>query len=142
AARDGARRPVRIEHEMDAREQMHEQVARYAGAVVAIIAPAEQTHGLEWPLRRAAEEPVPIDRLRRRVGWNRILPGAERRVAVDPGLDEIQFAKRAGANQIPRLGVHDRAGVLAADLQDPAALARGVDEADAVLQPPHHRLFD
>src|SRR5262249_56023795 len=116
AARDGARRPVRVEHEMDAREQVHEEVARYTGAVVAVIAPAEQTHGLEGPLRRAAEEAVPIDRLLRRVGRNRILPGAERRVAVDPGLDEIHLANRTGAKQLPRLGVDDPPGLLAAHL--------------------------
>jgi hypothetical protein len=127
---------------MDAGEEVHEQIARNAGAVVAIVAPAEEADRIERTLRRAPEKTVPIDRLRRRVGRNRVLPSAERRVAVDPRFDQIHVADRAGAKQIARLGVDNRAGVLAADLQDAAALPRGVDDAQTLLELLHHRLLD
>jgi hypothetical protein len=42
-------------------EQMDEEVARHGGAVVLIIAPAEQADGLERPLRGVRDEAVPID---------------------------------------------------------------------------------
>src|ERR1035441_9296071 len=47
--------------EVEAGEQVHEQVAGDTGSIVAIIAPAEHTNRLEGSLRRAAEELIPID---------------------------------------------------------------------------------
>ena len=47
AGGEHARGPDGAQHEVDAREQVHEQVARDAGAVVAVVAPAEQAHGIE-----------------------------------------------------------------------------------------------
>ena len=123
-------------------EQVDEQIARDAGPVVAVVPPAEQAHRIEWPLRRVAEKAIPVDRLRRGVGRDRILPRAHRGVAVDPRFDEIQFAGRAGAEQLPRLRVDDRAGVLAADLENPAGLPRRLDDAGPFVERLHDRLLD
>src|SRR5262249_30630958 len=127
---------------MDAGEQMHEQIARDAGSVVAVVAPAEEPNRLERTLRRAAEEAVPVDGLRRCVRGNRVLPGADRRVAVDPRLDHVELADRAAAIQVARLGVKDRADALAADLQNASRLPRGRDYAQPLVDLLHHGLLN
>src|SRR5262249_6265522 len=142
AGRHDACRPDRIEHEMNAGEQVHEEIPGDAGAVVAIVAPAEQTNGLERPLWRVAQETVPVHRLRRRVGGNRVLPRAERGVAVDPRLDHVQLADDARPVQLPRLGVGDRADALAADLQDAPGLLHRGDDAEAFVDLLDHGLLD
>src|SRR5262245_45511105 len=76
AGRHHTRRAHGSQHVVDAREEMDEEIARYAGSVVAIVAPAEEPYGIERPLGRVADEPVPIDGRRRGIGRYRILPGA------------------------------------------------------------------
>ena len=78
------------------REQVDEEVAGDAGAVVAVIAPAEEADRLEGPLGRAAEEAVPIDVGGRGVGRDGILPGADGGVAVEPGFHHVELADGAG----------------------------------------------
>src|SRR5438045_2473718 len=113
---------------MDPGEQVDEEIAGNARPVLAIVAPPEETHRLERPLRRAPEESIPIDGLGRGVGRNRVLPRADCRVAVDPGFDEIQLADRTGAKQLARLCVDDRADALTADLEDSARLPAHLDD--------------
>ena len=127
---------------MDAREEMHEQIAGNARAVVAIIAPAEQPHRLERPLWRVADEAIPIDRLGRRIERQRVLPRAQRGVAIDPGLHQRQAADGPGAVQLARLRIHDRADALAADLDNAVRLARDLGEREPFLDLLHHRLLD
>ena len=77
------------------REQVDEQVARDGRPVVGVVPPAEEADGIERALGRGAEEPVPVDRLGRGVGRQRVLPGADRRVAVVPRLDRVDRADGA-----------------------------------------------
>ena len=70
----GGRDAVRtdaIHHEVNAGEEMNEEIAGNAGAVGSIVSPAEQANGLEGALGRAAEELIPIDGFagRRRAEW-------------------------------------------------------------------------
>ena len=112
------------------------------GAVSAVSAPTNQTDRLERALRRVTETTSPVDRLRCRIRRNRVLPGAQRRIAVPPGLDEVQLTDRAGAEQLPRLGVDDRAHALAADLENAVGLPRGLDHVRTFFEVLDHRLFD
>ena len=76
-------------------EQVNEQISCNAGAIVLVVAPAEQTDRLERTLRSIAEESIPVDVLRRGVGRDGILPRADGRVAVEMRGDEVELADRA-----------------------------------------------
>ena len=68
---------------VDAGQQVDEQVARDGRAVVPVVPPAEEPRSAsKGRFGRVAEEAVPVDRLRRGVGRDRVLPGADGRVAV------------------------------------------------------------
>ncbi len=120
---------------------MYEQVAAYARAVIAVVAPAEQAHRLEGNLRRASQKPVPIDGRGRGIGRNRILPRADRVVAIPPRLHHVQLADRTAGEKILGLLVHDGAHALAAHLENPAGAARGLDHLLAVVDALHHRFL-
>src|ERR1700691_2240733 len=120
---------------------MDEQVARDAGAVVAVIAPAEQTYGLERALRRFAQEALPIDIGRRGVGRNGVLPSAYSGVAIEPCFHHIELAYGAGLQQLPGLLINQRSDILTAHLKDAAAALLCRDDGLAFVDRLHHGLF-
>src|SRR5258708_38936625 len=73
-------------------EEMDEQIACHAGAVVLIVAPAEEPDRRKRHLRRAAQEAVPINGGWRGICRDRILPGANGGGPVPPGLHHVHFA--------------------------------------------------
>src|SRR5580658_361528 len=89
------RRGVGAGDEVDSGNQVNEQVAAQALAVVGEAAPAEKTYRIEGPLGSAAEKRVPVDRLLTRVGRNGINPSAAGAVAVPIGLDGGDLAELA-----------------------------------------------
>ena len=123
-------------------EQMDEQVARHACAVVLVVPPAEQADGVKRPLRRRAQKPIPVDVGRGGIRRNRVLPGPDGRVAIPPRLHQIQLADRARGQQFLGLGVDDARNALRSHLQNPPALPGGLHQPDAVFHLLHHRLFD
>ena len=86
---------------MDPGEQVDEQVAGDGRAVVPVVPPAEEPDGVERALGRVAQEAVPVDRLGRGVGRDRVLPGADVRVAVVPRLDRVDLADAPLAGSAP-----------------------------------------
>src|SRR4029077_2697312 len=62
--------------ELNAREQVDEEIAAQALAVVFVAAPAEEANGIERDLGGVAEERVPIDSFLAGVRRNGIDPGA------------------------------------------------------------------
>src|SRR6185295_1864587 len=68
AGRHNANWAIRTEHEVQAGEQMHEQITGDTGTVVAIVTPTEETNGIERRLWSSPEEALPINSLRRGVG--------------------------------------------------------------------------
>src|SRR6266850_3071121 len=113
-----ADRAIRTEHEVQAGEEMHEQITSDACAVVAIVTPTKETNRIERHLWRFTEEALPINSLCRSVRGQRILPSAERAVAIPPRLDQVQFADGAGVVEFLRLLVNDRTDALTAHLQN------------------------
>lgn len=65
-------RPFRVEHEVYASKQVHEQIARNASAIIPIVVPPEKPLRVEGPSRSVGHEAIPIDGRRRSVRWNRI----------------------------------------------------------------------
>ena len=133
--------PSELRGEMQAAQQVHEQVARDAGAVVAVIAPAEQADRLERAFRCAAQEAVPIDVRGRGIGRDRVLPRADCGIPVEPRFHHVQLADGAGFQQLLGFLIHQRTHVLAAHLKHLAAALLGGDHALAFLHHLHHRLL-
>ena len=122
------RRADRAGRMVNAGQQVDEQIAGDGRAVIPVVPPAEEPDRVERAAWGLAQEAVPVDRLRRSVGRDRVLPGADIRVAVVPRLDGVHLAERARADQLLDLVVENRAGVLAADLEDGLGLLlRGDD---------------
>ena len=113
---------------MDAGQKMDIQVARDGRAVVPVIPPAEGPGGVERAFGGVAEEAVPVDGFLAGVERDGVLPGADGRVAIVASLDRIDGADGAVGDQLASLVVEDRAGVLAADLEDSAGLFLGGDD--------------
>ena len=120
---------------------MHEEVAGDTGAVVVVEAPAEEARRLEGPLRRLAQEAIPVDRLRRGVLRNRPVESTRHRVPVRPALDQVDLSDGAGGEQLAGLRVDDRAHALAAHLQDPSGLLLRREHPGALVDRVHHRLL-
>src|SRR5579862_5651169 len=78
--------------EVNAGEQVDEEIAAESLAVVGEAAPAEEADGIEVVGRRAADESLPIDGLRAGVRRNGINPGAAGRVAVPIRIDREDLA--------------------------------------------------
>ena len=76
AGRHHRRRRLEVEGVVVPRHEVHEQVRRDAAGVVPVAAPPEEPVQIERPLRRRAEELLPVDRRRTRIGRNRIEPRA------------------------------------------------------------------
>src|SRR5215471_13131657 len=77
-----ADRAIRTEDEVQAGEEMHEQIAGHPCAVIAIVTPTEEANGIEWHLRRLTNEALPINSLIGRVRGQCILPRADRTIAI------------------------------------------------------------
>src|SRR5581483_905715 len=106
--------PTRIQYEMDAREEMHEQVARHAGAIIAEAAPAKKAIWVIRPASRIRHVAVPVDRRRRSIGRNGGLKRADCIIAIPPGLYHVELANSAAFHEILCLLIHDGAHALAA----------------------------
>src|ERR1700682_2007167 len=98
---------------MDAGDQVDEEVAAEAFAVIGVAPPAEEAHGIEGALGSVAEESVPVDSFFAGIGRNVIDPGAARRIAVPIGVDGEDFAEFAGIVNFFGLGVKNGADALA-----------------------------
>src|SRR5580704_8146364 len=68
--------------EVDSGNQVNEQIAAEALAVVGEAAPAEKARGIERPRRRSAKKCIPVDCLLAGVGRNGINPRSAGTVAV------------------------------------------------------------
>src|SRR5580704_14464259 len=78
--------------EVDSGNQVNEQIAAEALAVVGEAAPAEKARGIERPLRRSAKKCIPVDCLLAGVGRNGINPRSAGTVAVPICLDRGDLA--------------------------------------------------
>ena len=120
--------PTSIHDVMHPRKQVDEQIAGYAGAVVPVVPPAEEPNRLERNFGSGSEELVPIDGGGRSIRRDRILPRANRGVAIPPRLDHIDLTDRSVLQQVFCLLVNDGADALAANLQDAIVLLLRVDD--------------
>ncbi len=84
---------------------------------------------------------IPIDVLRRGVGRNGILPGADGGVAVEPGFDGIEFADGALFEELADLHEGLRGGVLRSDLEDTAGSLLCLDDFEPVFDLLDHGLL-
>lgn len=126
---------------VDAGEEVDEEVARDAGAVVLIVAPTEEADGLKGALGRGADELVPIDGAGRGVVGDDVLPGTEGGVAIIEGFDHSDLSDLAFLDDFAQAGVEDVANALGADLEDLAGFLFGGDDAVAVFRTLHHGLL-
>ena len=74
-------------HSVKASEKMNEEIAGDTGAVVAEVAPAEETGRVPFALGCVAEELRPVAGGKAGVGGNGIFPSADGGVAVKPSFD-------------------------------------------------------
>src|SRR5580693_3038073 len=121
---------VRSGDEVDSGNQVNEQVAAQALAVVGEAAPAEKTHRIERPLGRAAKKRGPVDRFLTGVWRDGINPGPAGAVAVPIRLDRGHLAELARVVDLFGFGIKNRANALAADLDDAIGLVRGFDHRE------------
>ena len=131
----------RVEDAVGAAEEVDEEVARHAGAVVAVVAPAEEAGGVEGAVAGVLEEGVPVDGLRGGVAGDGILPGAEGVEAVVKGFHEHQLAEVAAAVDLPRLLGEDGTHPLTAHDQDAGVAFFGGEHGFAFVEPLHQRFL-
>src|SRR5882762_4971448 len=124
---------------MDSGAEVDEKVGGDAAGVFLIAAPAKEALQAEPALGRGPEKHLPIYGLRRGVGRNRIDPGAGGGVAVIRGANHRDLAELAGEDQIFGLTIAVGADALAADLHDPAGIARSIDNFKALGTAIGHR---
>src|SRR5207249_3491850 len=127
--------------EMHATEQMHEQIAGHAGAIIAVIAPSEKAHGFKRHFGRAAQETIPVDGVGRSVGRNGILPCADSGITVPPGFHHIQLADGAAPVELLRFLIHNGTDALASHLYDAAGFLLGLNHALAIFDALYHGLL-
>ena len=127
--------------ELDAGEQVHEQISAESLAVVGEAAPAEEADGIEGELGRVAEEGIPVDGLFTGVGRNGIDPGAAGRVAIPVSVDGEDFAQFAGIVNLFRFRVEHGTHALAADSDHAFMFLRGFDHGESVFDEMRHRLL-
>src|SRR2546426_632641 len=143
-AADGCRlrrRLIHSRHEQHAADQVNQQIARQAGAVLFPAAPAREDLGIEGPFRDGPLPGVPVEGLRREIGRRRILPGAGGVVTAEPSFDHHHLAEHALRDHFFRLRADLRADALRADLYDAATLLRGVDHRHTVGGAVRHRFL-
>ena len=127
--------------ELNAGEQVNEEIAAEALAVVGEAAPAEEADGIEGDFGSVAEERVPVDGLFAGVGRNGIDPGAAGRIAVPVSVDGEDFAEFAGIVNLFGLGVEDGTDALAADRDHAIVFVRGLDHGESVFDGVRHGLL-
>src|SRR5581483_2400521 len=132
---------VRAGDEMNARDQMHEQVTGQPFSIIAKAAPAEESNGIERPLRRAIQECIPVDRLLTGVRRDGINPGATGRIAVPIGNDVEYLSQFSGIVYFFCLRVENRTHALTPHLYDAAVLLRSCHDGEAILDSVRHRLL-
>ena len=134
-------RTVRFHHEVNAREQVDEQVTRHARPIVLIVAPTEHTHRIK--LSRFGAEP----RKRSQSTLAGVASGgieychapcAELRSQIDSIMWTLPMAPLR--TKLARLLVQDRTGQLAAHLENPAGFLR-LDHHRAFFHAAHHGLL-
>ena len=76
ASGHGAGGAVGAGNEVRAAEEMHEEIAGYAGPIIMPLAPLEEALGRPWHFRRGAFEARPVAGLSARVGRYRVVPCA------------------------------------------------------------------
>src|SRR6267143_4256958 len=84
--------------------QMDQQVAGDTGAVLLPATPARVDERIEGTLRDGALPRIPVERLRRKVGGGRVLPGARRIVAAERTFHQAHVPNRALGDQFLCLG--------------------------------------
>ena len=120
---------------------MDEEVAGDAGAIVAIVAPAEDAQGIVGPFGGRTQEALPVDGLLRGVGRDGVLPGADGIVARPEALRVVELPDGALLVQLLRLLVAERAHPLAAHLEYASRFLLGADQVVAFGDVVHHRLL-
>ena len=108
---------------------MDEEVARDAGAVVAIVAPAEQAHRLERDFRGAARGSDPNRQCCGEASGGMEYCHAPMAELRSHHASIMLTADGAALQQVLRFLIDDGADALAADLQDTAGLLLRVDHA-------------
>ena len=127
---------------MDAGEQVDEEIAGDGRAVIPVIPPAEEPDRVERPLRapRPGSGPSRSSRARRRSESS-----IARRRSSELRLYRASMACtlpiEPGLDQLLDLVVEDRAGVLAADLEDGLGLLLGGDDVRPFVDAADHRLL-
>src|SRR2546425_50687 len=135
------RRLIHSRHEQHPADQVNQQIARQAGAVLFPAAPAREDLGIEGPFRDRSLPGVPVERLWREIGRRRILPGAGGVVPAKPSFDHHHLAEYALRDHVFRLRADLRADALRADLYNAATLFRGIDHRHAVGGAVRHRFL-
>src|SRR5262249_15638623 len=127
--------------ELNPRDQVNEQISCKALAIVGEAAPAKEPRRIKRPLRRVAEESVPVDGLLAGVGRNWINPRAARGITIPVGIDVENVAQFSGVVDFLCFRVEDGADALAADLRDAVSFARRFHHGETVFDGMRHRLL-
>ena len=130
--------PHHVHHPAD---QVHQQVAGHAGAVLLPAAPPREDERIERALGDGPLPRVPVEVPGREIGGRGILPRTGGVVAPEPALDEHQVAERALRDQLLGLRTDLGAHALRADLNDAARPFRRVHHGHAVGGAVRHRLL-
>ena len=137
-----AGRHLRVHQEVDAGQQVHEEVGRDPARVVPVGPPAEEALQAEGPPRGRPEKGCPVDGLLVGVGRDRIEPGSAARVSVVGRPDHGDLSELAAPNDVPPCLLDLRAHALATDLEDAARRLGGGDHRRAVFDDERHGLLD
>ena len=120
---------------------VYKQIAANACTVIAVITPAKQSNRFKWPLGRIAQEPIPINVLRRSICRNGVLPRAERPTSPQTGIHQIQGSNFASGHQLSSFLVNDGTGKLAAALENSLGALLRFDQCVSFFQLLHDGLF-
>ena len=126
---------------MNARNQVHKEVARQTFAIIGKAAPTEEAHGIKGALRRAVQKSVPINGLFAGVRGDGIDPSAAGVVAVRIRFDHENAAELSRVENFFGFGIKDGTNALAANLQDAIPLLHRVHHGKAIFHGVGHRFF-
>src|SRR5437870_4321335 len=100
------RRLVDAKHIHHAADEVDEQIAGYASAVLLPAPPAREQEWIESPLWNGTLPRIPVERLRRKIERRWILPRAGRIVAAERAFHQHQIAKSSFCDQVFRLSAN------------------------------------
>ena len=139
--RENARWPQRVRHEMDTRNEVNEQIAGYARAVVFVVAPPEKPLRIECPFGGITQKTIPVEGCKRGIGWYRVVPGSDGIEAVAVGFDVIDGSDIARLYHSFCLLKRRTANALTTHLHGFARFFPGVNNRLPFVEVLHHRFL-